>query len=158
MFRTLIWRRPKYSKKFLKNLENLRFLGHSDRRTVGADSWFCWQRHRFNNPTKQESSYPAPHGVLVHRNNTLGHFRHSFMYFFVKPNDNLILRKHLMGPMIRFKRLFLLLTVIEKIRGVRNCLIILTMKGVFGQAEAEAWGSWGKHQRPHGAPRRNVYF
>lgn len=35
--------------------------------------------------------------------------------------------------MIRFKRLLLLLMVIEKIRGVRNCLIILTTKGVFGQ-------------------------
>lgn len=37
--------------------------------------------------------------------------------------------------MIRFKRLLMLLMVIEKIRGIRNCLIILTMKGVFGQTE-----------------------
>lgn len=45
-----------------------------------------------------------------------------------------------MGPMIRFKGLLLLLMVTEKISGIRNCRIILTMKGVLGQTGERLWG------------------
>lgn len=59
--------------------------------------------------------------------------------------------------MIGFKRLLLLLLMgIEKIRGVRNCLIILTMKGMFGQTGGGR--DLRKRQRPSGAPRQNTYF
>lgn len=40
----------------------------------------------------RKPGYPVRHGVPARLNKTLGHFRRSFMYFFVKPNDNLVLR------------------------------------------------------------------
>lgn len=48
--------------------------------------------------------------------------------------------------------------VIERIRGIRNCLIILTVKGVFGQTEGEVRDLREASEAAQGSQAEHVFL